>query len=49
MNSLCQVLQAKQAVLDQTLDGAIGDDGVDVHDLLTEHLKKTNSRKGAKK
>lgn len=45
---LCRSIQAKQAVLDQAIDGGGADDGIDIYNLLAKHLEKTNTRTAGK-
>jgi SNF2 family DNA or RNA helicase len=39
-HTLCKIVQAKAEVLDQTLDGEIQSDSINIHKQLEQHLTK---------
>lgn len=45
---MCKILQSKQAVLDQTLDGGVAENGLEVYDQLKQELLRTHTRQGVK-
>lgn len=43
-HKLCQIVQAKSEILDQTLDGKVRDDSIDIYSQLIQNFKKKGQR-----